>query len=58
VCYPAPLHLQEVYRHLGYKPGDLPVAERAAGEVLSLPIYPGMDGAYIEQVGKVIRQAL
>ena len=58
VCYPVPLHLQEVYRHLGYKPGDLPVAERAAGEVLSLPIYPGMDGAYIEQVGKVIRQAL
>jgi dTDP-4-amino-4,6-dideoxygalactose transaminase len=58
VCYPLPLHLQEVYRHLGYKPGDLPVAERAAAEVLSLPIYPDMDTAYVEQVCEVIRQAL
>src|SRR5229473_837303 len=58
VCYPVPLHLQEVYRGLSYKPGDLPIAERAAGEVLSLPIYPGMDGAYIERVCEIIREAL
>jgi dTDP-4-amino-4,6-dideoxygalactose transaminase len=42
VYYPVPIHLQPIYAHLGYKPGDLPETERAAAEALSLPIYPEM----------------
>ena len=42
IHYPIPPHLQEAYRYLGYKKGDLPVAEKYADEVLSLPMYNGM----------------
>jgi len=58
VCYPLPLHLQEVYRSLGYRAGELPVAEEAAREVLSLPIYPELTTAQIERVCTVVRAAL
>lgn len=57
-CYPQGLHLQEVYKHLGYRAGSLPVCEQASGEVLSLPIYPGMPLTHIERVVEVIRTAL
>lgn len=57
VYYPVPLHLQPVYASLGGKPGDLRVCERAAREVLSIPLYPEMTSEQIERVAQEVSKA-
>ncbi|GGK79360.1 glutamine--scyllo-inositol aminotransferase [Sphaerisporangium melleum] len=60
IHYPVPVHLQPAFRHLGHGPGDFPVAERAGGEILSLPMHPhltpGQQERVAEALDKVLRQ--
>ena len=56
--YPLPLHLQKAYAHLGYKKGDFPVAENAARQLLSLPIYPEITKPQIDYVAQSIKEFL
>jgi dTDP-4-amino-4,6-dideoxygalactose transaminase len=58
VYYPTPMHLQPAYSSLGYKQGDLPESERAAAEVLSLPIYPELTENQIARVADALAGAL
>ncbi len=55
VYYPVPLHLQPCFAHLGYKPGQLPEAERASREVISLPVYPELAPAQLDYVVASVR---
>jgi dTDP-4-amino-4,6-dideoxygalactose transaminase len=54
IHYPIPPHLQESYRHLGFKKGNFPLAETIADTCLSLPIWPGMTEKQIAYVAKQI----
>jgi dTDP-4-amino-4,6-dideoxygalactose transaminase len=58
IHYPRPVHLVPAYRNLGYEVGDLPNAEKAATEVLSLPMYPELCDSDIEQVADALLSAV
>lgn len=58
IHYPVPIHLQGAFADLGHRPGDFPHAERAAAEMISLPIYPGITSGQQEQVAEALRRAV
>jgi dTDP-4-amino-4,6-dideoxygalactose transaminase len=55
IHYPIPIHLHPAYRDLGYKRGDLPVSEKYATEILSLPMYPELEENQIQYICQTIQ---
>jgi dTDP-4-amino-4,6-dideoxygalactose transaminase len=55
IHYPIPLHLQKAYKSLGYSSGDFPVTEKLAGQILSLPMFPGLTA---EQQKRVVEELI
>lgn len=56
--YPVPLHTQPALSDLGYKSGDMPVAERLAARVLSLPMYPELKDEEVSYVCETVELGL
>lgn len=55
IHYSIPIHRQPAFASLGYREGDFPVAERAAAEALSLPLYPELEGREVDEVITAVR---
>lgn len=58
IHYPDPVHLTPAFRHLGHARGDFPAAEKAATEILSLPMHPHLTEAHQHQVAAALRESL
>jgi dTDP-4-amino-4,6-dideoxygalactose transaminase len=58
IYYPLSLHLQPVYKPLGYQAGDLPESEQAQEEVISLPIYPELGNEAIEKIAEMLAHSI
>jgi dTDP-4-amino-4,6-dideoxygalactose transaminase len=58
IHYPVPIHLHAAYAHLGYKQGAFPVAERMAGRILSLPMFPEITPEQIDYVVEQLAKAV
>ena len=58
IHYPTPLHLHGAMRDLGYRKGDFPVAEKAAAEILSLPMYPHLKDEDQQRVAEALKKSL
>jgi UDP-2-acetamido-2-deoxy-ribo-hexuluronate aminotransferase len=58
IYYPKPLHLQEVFRGLGYGPGDFPVSEAVAARIFSLPMHPYLAATEQGRIIDNIREAV
>ncbi|HVZ80828.1 MAG TPA: DegT/DnrJ/EryC1/StrS family aminotransferase [bacterium] len=58
IHYPIPVHLQKAYAHLGHGLGEFPLAEKACSQLLSLPLYPEMTGAQVDEVVAGIKEGL
>jgi dTDP-4-amino-4,6-dideoxygalactose transaminase len=58
IHYPTPIHLTAAFSSLGHGPGDFPVSEQAAAEVLSLPMHPHLTPAHQERVVESLARAL
>ena len=58
IHYPWPIHTMSGFSDLNYKHGDLPVTESVANEILSLPMYPELKSAQVEQVCSAINQVV
>jgi dTDP-4-amino-4,6-dideoxygalactose transaminase len=58
VYYGIPMHLQPVFAHLGYRPGDMPVAEECASTALALPMHPHLSSVDVAQVVEAVATAV
>lgn len=56
IQYPFPIHLQAAYANLGYHPGSLPIAEKLAREILSLPLYPELPLDDVRVIAQVVNE--